>query len=131
MTFLISFSKVFGRMMGLNILGKSYDTLLDFGMMIEDDSLKWVSQWPSVIHTLVMLMKLLKHFLFFMTAFRCFYKMWSSLEVDKLLHLSIALLNFSWEKGMQIIVVFEEISFKMPELIQQSWAELNVWCKAY
>jgi len=115
--------------MDLNILRELYNALLGFEM-IEDDFLKWASQWLSMMYMLAMLTKLLRHFSFFTTTFRCFYEIQSGLGVNKLFHLSITLLNFSWEKSVQIIVVFEGILFKASELIQQSWAKLSIWCKA-
>ena len=126
MTFLISFSNVFRRTIGLSILEKSYNTLLSFRMMIDDDFLKWSGQWLSMMYVLAILMKLLRYFLFLTTDFRCFYKTWSSLGVDKLLHLLIVLLNSLWEKNVYIMVDFDEISSNMSRLIGLSWTELNI-----
>jgi len=98
MTISINFFNVSRRTTGLNIFGELYNVLLGFGMMIENNSLKWVGQCPKVIYTLTMLTILVRHFLFLTTNFRCFYEMWFRLGVDKLLHLSIAVLNSLWEK---------------------------------
>ena len=39
-----------------------------------------------------------KHLMSLITALRCFYKTLSELEVNKLLHLLMALINFSFDK---------------------------------
>ena len=64
------------------------------------------------------------------TTFKCFHDIWSGSRANKLLHLLIALLNSSLEKGSQSMVGFIGNSFKKLWFIGQFWAELNVWCKA-
>ena len=44
MTFLISFPSMFRRAMDLKAFGKSYDSLLGFGMMIDVEILKYEDQ---------------------------------------------------------------------------------------
>ena len=117
MTFSINFSNVSRRTTGLNIFEESYNVLLGFGMIIENNSLKWAGQCPKVIYILVMLTILVRHFLFLTTNFRCFHKMWFRLGVDKLLHLSITVLNSSWEKCVQVIMGLEVILFRVFSLM--------------
>lgn len=81
MTFSINFSNVSRRTTGLNIFEESYNVLLGFGMIIENNSLKWAGQCPKVIYILVMLTILVRHFLFLTTNFRCFHEMWFRLGV--------------------------------------------------
>jgi len=47
MTFLISFSKLLRRIMGLKDLGESYNSLLGLGMIIVDEVLKCKDQNPN------------------------------------------------------------------------------------
>jgi len=68
-----------------------------------------------LIYTLTMLMR---HLLSLTTALRCFQETWSGLEVNELLHLSMALLNSLLEKGGYIKVGFNKIS-KIYKLIWQ------------
>jgi len=117
-TFLMSFPKVFRRTIGQNIFKESYNTLLGLRIMIEDDSLKWAGQYPNLIHILVLLIKLLKYFLFLTADFRYFHEIWSSLEVDKVLYFLIALLNSSLEKVIQVVVGLEMILFKVFKFMQ-------------
>jgi len=46
-------------MIGLNILGVSYEALLGLGIMIDVDILKCTGQYPNSIHILAMLINLL------------------------------------------------------------------------
>ena len=61
--FSMSLPNVFRKMMGLNILRGSYDALLNFGMIMDNNFLKYFGQWPSDTHMLVILTRLLRHFL--------------------------------------------------------------------
>ena len=54
-----------------------------------------------------------KHPASLMTALRCFYKTLSEPEIDELLHLSIALINFLFEKEGHSDKDFNRISSKM------------------
>jgi len=101
----------------LNIFEESYKALLDFRMIIDNDFLKFVSQWPSNIQVFVILTMLQRHFSFLITVFRCFYEILSSLGINELLHFLIAFLNFSWEKRGQDLVGFDRTSLRMLGLI--------------
>ena len=46
---------------GLNTLGELYNSLLDFGMMMDIKVLKCESQYPNSKHTLAILTIFLKH----------------------------------------------------------------------
>ena len=117
MTFSISFSKVFRRIMEQNILGESYDTLLSLWMIIENDFLKWDGQWLVLMHVFAILMILSRHLLFFTTALRYFQKIQSGSEVDELLHLIMVLLKSSLEKNNQTNVSFDGILSRMLRFI--------------
>jgi len=125
-TFLMSFPSMFNKTIRWNIFGKLYNALLCFRMIIEDNSLKLVSQYWWSMHVLAILMISLgtSHLC---TALRCFYKIQSGLGVNKLLHLLIVFLNPSLEKDSQVEVCFDRISSKTLGFICWSWAKLNIW----
>ena len=52
-----------------------------------------------------------KYLLFLMISLKCFYKILSGLEADKLLHLLMDVINFSLEKGFHIKYSLKESSF--------------------
>jgi len=95
MTFSISLPSIFNRTIGLNILEKSYKALVGLKMMMELDILKCNSQCPKLMHTLVMLMKILRHKQLLIMILRYLYNSLLGPRVNKLLHLKIALLNSS------------------------------------
>ena len=64
-------------------------------------------------YILVMLIILTRYLSSLMTALRYFQEMWSSSEVNKLLYLIIALLNFSLEKDDYTKSDFDRISSKI------------------
>jgi len=72
-----------------------------------------------------MLTMLIRYLLFLTTALRYFQETWSGPEVDKLLYLSIALLNSLLEKDSHIKVGFNEIS-NIYRLIWQFCTKLKV-----
>ena len=86
-------------MIGLNILGVSYEALLGLGMMIDMEILKCISQYLNLIHTLAMLISLLRHSKFLMISLRYLQNNLSDLGVESLLYLYIAENNSSFEKG--------------------------------
>ena len=67
--------------------------------MINDNDLKYNGQCPKLMYILAILMKFFKHLVFLTITLKCFHKILSKLKVDKLLHLSITLVNFLFEKG--------------------------------
>jgi len=81
----MSFPIVFKRKIGQNILGES---LLDLGIMIEDNILKYGSQYPKLIHVLAMLTRLFRHTSSLTIALRYFQNNLSSSRVNRLLHLA-------------------------------------------
>ena len=68
-------------------------------MITNDDVLKCDDQWSRLIHMLVILIIFFKHLMSLIIVLRCFYKTLSELGVNKLLHLLMALINFSFDKG--------------------------------
>ena len=85
-------------------------------MIIDDEYLKYNSQYPKSIHILAILMIFFKQSIY-LTTLRYFHEELSRLRVDKLLHLLMALVNSSFEKGGQINDSFNRILFKMFILI--------------
>ena len=69
------------------------------------------------MHILVISKILVKHLSSLMTTLRCFHKIQSSPEVDKLLYLIIALLNSSLEKKGYLHICFNGSSFRRLGLI--------------
>ena len=133
MTFLIGFPSIFNRIIGWNILSELYKVLLGLGMMINNDILKYNSQYSKLIYTLVMLTKFFKHVLSLMITLRCFQNILSRLGIDKLLQLAIELSNFLLENKAYIIAGLVEILFNMLELIcwlcvYHKWATYWLWC---
>ena len=92
---------------------------------MDGDILRWVSQWPRLIHIFTMLIMLLRHLSSLTTALRCFQKMWSGLGIDKLLHLLIVILNSSLEKKDYVMIGFNKSLSKKSRLICQFYTELN------
>ena len=100
-------------------------------MMIDNDVLKYISQCPRLMHMLAMLMIFSKYLFSLTITLRYFHKTLSGLEADKLLHLSMTLVNFLFEKGLQVNESLVNISFSRATLIYQFCTELNVWYNAY
>ena len=113
MIFSISFPKVLSKTIGLNDLGKSYDGLLGLGMITVNDILKWFGQYPKSMHALAILMTLVIQSPSFIMDLRCLYDSLSSPGVNELLQLPKAILNSSFENGVQIEVCLFPISSKM------------------
>jgi len=84
----------------------SYKALLGLGIII-DDILKCDGQCPRLIHTLAILMKLLRYVLSLTMTLKCLHDNLSGTEVEVLLHFIIELLNFLTKKGIQIVVVLD------------------------
>ena len=124
-TFLISFPIVLRRIIGLKDLEELYNSLLDFGMIIDVNTLKWDGQWPNSKHTSAMLITLFRHDLSLTIYLRCLQDNLSSPRVDKLLYLVIELVNSSLEKGTHTKGYLFEILSNTPKSIWWSWAILN------
>ena len=117
MTFSIIFSKIFRKTMQKNTLGESYNTWLGLVMIIEDGFLKWDGQWLVLMHVFAILMILLRHLSFLITALRCFREIQSGLRVNELLYLIMMLLNSFLEKGNQTDISSDGISSRMLRFI--------------
>jgi len=75
--------------------------------------IKFFLEWPKLIYTLVILTIFFKQPISLTTTLRYFYETLSGPRVDKLLHLSIALVNSLFKKESQINDSFDRISFKI------------------
>ena len=94
---------------------------------MDNDILKWDSQWPILIYTLAMLTILIMHLLSLVIALKYFQEIQYSLGVDESFHLLIVLLTSSIEKDNHSKVSFDGSLSKMLRLTWQFCAELNIW----
>jgi len=70
---------------------------------MELNILKCDSKYPKLMHTLVMLMKLLKHMLSLIITLRCLHDNLLGSRVNELLYFIIKLLNSSLENSIHIV----------------------------
>jgi len=89
----MSFPNVLRRIIGQNIFGESYNTLLGFGMIIKVDILKCNSQWLRSMHILAILTILDRYLSSSTKTLKCFQETWLSSRVDELLYFLIIFLN--------------------------------------
>jgi len=99
--------------------------------MMDNDVLKYISQFFRLMHVLTMLTIFSKYLFSLTITLRYFHETLSGLGADKLLHLSMALINFLFEKGLPVNEGLVNISFSKATLICQFCIELNVWCNAH
>ena len=104
MTFLISLLIMLRRIMHLKALGKSYDSLLGLEMIMEVETLKYVSQLPSLKHVSAILIIFFRYILFLMILLRCLYHNLFDQGVYELLYLLIELINSASENRYYVIV---------------------------
>jgi len=126
MTFLIDLPNVLSRTIGLNDLGKLYDSLLGLGMTTIIDLLKWDGQNPRSIQALAILIILLKQLSSLRMVLRWLHNSLSSPSVEELLQLVMALLNSSLENGVHKEGDLSAISLRMLMLTWQWRVVLNV-----
>jgi len=119
--FSMSFPIVLSSTMGWNDLGVSYESLLSFGIIMENDFLKCVGQ---LIHALAILAMLVVHSSLFNILSRCLYERWSGPGVELLLHLLSASQTSTSENRGQVTVGLGGISLRKHRLIGLFWAEL-------
>ena len=112
--------------MGLNDFGESYDFLLDLGIMIVDEDLKYNGHDSNTKHMSVILMIFSRH----TSSLRWLYESLLEPGVDKLLYLVMDLMNSSFKKDGQHSDGLSEISFKMLTSIWWFWAKLKVEWRA-
>jgi len=98
-------------------------------MIMDEDNLKWVGQCPKSIQALAILTIFSKHSSSLTIALRCFYEILLGPELDKLLHLSIALMNSFLEKELHDDSSLVGILSSSDIFTWWFCAELNVWCK--
>ena len=79
---------------------------------MEYEVLKCIDYRSRLIHTLAMLTILVRHLSFLITDLRCFHEIQSGPDIDKLLHLTIALLNSSLKNRGQSHDCFNGSSFR-------------------
>ena len=113
MTFSMSLMRVLRRMIGQKDLGKLYNILFGFRIIIEIDTLKCNSQCPRLKQVLVMLIIKVKHELSLIILLKTFQEILSGSGANKLLHLLIVVLSFSFKKESQSKVGLELILSKM------------------
>ena len=74
------------------------------------EALKCEGQCLNLMHVLAMLINFLRYVMFLTHLLRCIYNNLSGPEVDELLHLVIALVNFSSEKKLHFVTGLFTIS---------------------
>ena len=126
MAFLMSLPIVLRRTMGLKYLGESYNFLLGLGIMIEVEILKCKGQKPVLKQMSAILMMFFRHTMSFMMILRCLHNNLLEPEVDELLHLQMAFLNFALENKSHITDFLLGSSFKRLLSICQSYTFLKV-----
>ena len=110
MAFLINLPIVLSKTIGQKVLGKSYDSLLSLGIIIDIETLKYNSQWPNLMQVLAISMSFLRHTISLTYLLRCLHNNLSSSGVDKLLYFAIALVNSSSENRPYFITYLLGIS---------------------
>ena len=85
--------------MGLKDLGELYNILLGFRMTMVVEFLKWLGQYPILIHALAIVTMFFKYILSLTTRLRCSHNNLLGPGANKLLHLMIVLVNSSSENN--------------------------------
>lgn len=93
---------------------------------MDDNNLKCVSQWPSLMLALAMLIVFSKHSSSLTIALRYLHEILLRLEADMLLYLLMVLVNSLFEKGGHIDMGLVEISFNKDILTNWFCTELNI-----
>ena len=104
--------------------------MLGLEIIMEDNVLKCISQWPILIHALAILMKFLKHILLLIITLRYLQDNLLGPGVNELLHFVIGLLNSSLEKEVHFVIGLFGISPNKSRLIWQFCSKLNNECRA-
>ena len=107
---------VLKRTIGLKVLEELYNFLLGLGITTVVDLLKYKCQYPNSIHALAMLMMILRQSLSLRIIFKWLHNNLSGPEVDKLLQLDKASLNFSFKKVSYSEMGLSAISLRISTL---------------
>ena len=99
-------------------------------MIIDKDDLKCNGQCPKLMHILAILTMFPKHSSSLTIILRCFHEILLGPEADKLLHLSMALVNSFLEKGLHRDDSLVGISSSNDAFTWQFCTKLNIWCRA-
>ena len=129
--FLTSFPIVLRRTNGQYDLGESNVVLLDLGMTTVVEVLKWVSQCPSSMQVLVMLMNLPIQSSSLIIDLIWLHVSLSGPGANELLHFSIALIILFLENDFHSIVGLSGISSRKWVSTSLSWAELKDLWRAF
>jgi len=123
---------VLNNTIGWKDLDKSYTALLGLGIITVVDILKWDSQWPRSIYTLVILINLTMQLLFLMILLMCLQDNLFRPGVEELLHFSMVLISFSFEKGAHVLTFLPGISLSRSKSTWQFCVELKeLWRASY
>jgi len=98
--------------------------------MIDNNVLKYNSQWPKLIHVLAISMKFLRYEMLLTIILRCFQDNLLGLGANELLYLAIELLNSSSKKDVYFVIGLFGISSNEFRLIWQFCTELKDEWKA-
>ena len=123
MTFPKILPSIFSRTISLN-------ALLGLGIMIDDNVLKWDSQWPNLMHVSAILIRFLRHVTSLTIILRCLQDSLLGPEVNELLYFTIKLVNSSSENGFHLMISLLGISSNKSILIWWFCTELKNKCRA-
>ena len=124
-TFSISFSRVLRSTISLKDFGESYNVLLGLEITIIVNFLKWLSQYPDSIQALVMAIIFWRYILSLIMHLRCSHNSLLGPGADKLLHLTMALVNSSSKNSGHNKEWYRFNSFSTFSSTWRNWAVLN------
>ena len=122
----MSFPNVLSKTMGWKDLGESYDSLFGFGITIVVDDLKCNGHQPISKHVLAIFMILPRQTLLLIINLRWDQESLSGSGANKLLHLAMAFVNYSLEKGSHSLADLSWTSSRILILIWWYWTWLKV-----
>ena len=105
-------------------MGKSYEDLFSFRIIINVKLLKYKDQCFRLIQILTILVIEVGQNSLLIICLRIFYEILSSLGADESLYFLIVLLNSSFKKGSQSETYLDRILSKMLVLTCQLWADV-------
>ena len=105
-------------------MGKSYEDLFSFRIIINVKLLKYKDQCFRLIQILAILVIEVGQNSLLIICLRIFYEILSSLGADESLYFLIVLLNSSFKKGSQSETYLDRILSKMLVLTCQLWADV-------
>jgi len=125
MTFSMSLLSTFSGTISLNTFEKLYKALLGLRIIIDNNFLKYDSQWPNSMHVSAILIRFLRYVIFLTIVLRYLQDNLLGLEVNKLLYFVIALVNSSSENSFHHVIGLLGVSSNKSMLIWWFCTKLN------